>query len=63
MKKKYLLRSSDSVRSKMNIRRMTLGLAGVSFLLVSLYGYAGANWKFAQGIGKTGGLGADTAQT
>jgi len=41
------------------MKKVGLGI-GVIFLMVSLYGCAGANGQVAQGVGKTGSLGAPT---
>jgi len=56
-RQKYVLRSYDFARRKLKMKRMALATIGVSFLLVFLYGCAGTDGKFAEGISKTGGTG------
>jgi hypothetical protein len=60
MSEKYLLRSSDLARRKLKMKRVASGTIVVSFLLVSLYGCAGTDGKFAEGVSKTGGTGAQS---
>ena len=41
----------------MKMKRIALGTIGVSLLLISLYGCAGTNGRFAGGVSETGGTG------